>query len=29
MFWIGFGVGLTVGGTLGVFIMACITASKN
>lgn len=29
MFWIGFTVGLIVGGNVGVIIMALFTARKN
>ena len=29
MFWIGFIVGMLIGGNLGVIIMACMKMSKN
>lgn len=29
MFWIGFLVGMLIGGNLGVIIMACMKMSKN
>ena len=29
MFWIGFIVGMVVGGNLGVIIMACMKMNKN
>lgn len=29
MFWIGFIVGMVIGGNLGVVIMACMKINKN
>ncbi len=29
MFWVGFIVGMVIGGNLGVFIMACMKMNKN
>jgi hypothetical protein len=29
MFWLGFGIGILLGGNLGVIIMALFTADKN
>lgn len=29
MFWIGFAVGALVGGTVGIFLAACVHAGKD
>lgn len=29
MFWLGFVIGLVVGGNVGVIVMACFKMSKN